>query len=103
MTIKTTKEDEIKKLRVGIDKIDKEIVALLGERFKWTKRVGEYKAKYDLPAKDQTREDQVYKDRRIWAKKFSVDEDFVGVLFKAIIKSVRRKHTAIRNTTIGKK
>lgn len=97
MPNKNTKESEIKKLRVGIDKIDKEIVTLLGERFKWTKKVGEHKAKYDLPAMDKAREERVFKDRRIWAKKFGVDEDFVEVLFKAIIKSVRQKHTAIKN------
>ncbi|MDO8603972.1 MAG: chorismate mutase [bacterium] len=98
MTLKTTRGIEIKKLRAGIDKIDKEIIALLGERFKWTKKVGEYKAKYDLPAKDVAREQQVFSDRRLWAKKFGVDEDFAVEIFKAIIKSVRQKHTAIKNT-----
>lgn len=97
MTIKTTKEDQIKKLRAGIDKIDKEIVALLGERFKWTKKVGEYKAKYDLPAMDKAREQQVFNDRKLWAKKFGVDENFTEALFKSIIKLVRQKHTAIKN------
>lgn len=102
MLNKNTKGEEIKRLRVGIDKIDKEIVALLGERFKWTKKVGEYKAKYDLPAMDKAREEQVFKDRRTWAKKFGVDEDFAEALFKSIIKSVRQKHADIKSAKTKK-
>ncbi|MCX6712971.1 MAG: chorismate mutase [Candidatus Vogelbacteria bacterium] len=95
--IKSSPKKEIAGLRVGIDKTDKKIIALLAERFKWTKKVGEYKAKNNLPAKDPTREREVFENRKRWAKQSGVDEILVAEIFKTIIALVRQNHHAIKN------
>lgn len=96
-----TKTEVIVKLRKELDVVDREIVTLLGKRFKLTRKVGEYKAKYDLPAKDPVREREVYADRRAWAKKAGLDENFAEKLFAFIIAAVRQKHTAIKKVQGG--
>lgn len=99
MAHKNKKEDSIKELRDGIDAVDKKLVILLAERFKWTKKVGKYKATNNLPAKDLAREQKVFTDRSVWAKRFGVDEDLVKKMFVLIITSVKKKHTALKNTS----
>ena len=50
----------LSEMRISIDKIDNEIMAMLAERFKITEQVGIYKAKNSLAAKDEAREAEQY-------------------------------------------
>lgn len=55
-----------------------------------------------MPSKNLKREQEVFKDRRVWAKKFKVDEDAVEQVFDFIIKIVKRNHKAIKDTKAKK-
>lgn len=88
---------ELKKFRKQIDVADKKLVKVLSERFKVSKKVGRYKAKYDLPAQDKKREVEMFATRNLWAKKLKVDENLTEQIFKLIIKTVRKKHKDLKN------
>ena len=51
-------DSPLAKYRASIDNIDAAIIHLLAERFKITRKVGEYKATHDLPPADPARESQ---------------------------------------------
>lgn len=84
-------------LRESIDNIDAALICLLAERFKITRRVGEYKAKQGLPPSDKAREHhQVDRLRRL-AADASLDPDFSEKFLKFIVEEVIRHHVAIRD------
>lgn len=86
------KPNDLKKFRKQIDALDKKLVLTLAERFKVTKKVGEYKAKYNLPAKDPNREKEMSKARIKLAQKYQLDEKMVARVFGRIIEVVRKNH-----------
>ncbi len=95
-----TKVESIKKFRKNIDKIDRKLIFVLAERFRLTEKVGEYKAKYDLPVKDPVREQEMFTERRLWAKELGIDKNVVDKIFNLIIKSVRQKHKIIKKVKV---
>ena len=51
----------IEELRQEIDRIDREIIRLYGERMETARRIGEYKREHHLPVTDPQREQTVLK------------------------------------------
>ncbi len=86
----------LKNLRQKIDKIDQKLIKILAERFKITKKVGEYKKKYHLPVSDKKREKEIFLNRKLLAKKFGLDPILVERIFKLIIKNVKKRHREIK-------
>ncbi|MDI6602892.1 MAG: chorismate mutase [Patescibacteria group bacterium] len=78
--------NDLQKLRREIDQIDKKLLKFLAERFKIVQKIGEYKAKYNLPVTDKKREAEILKTRRLLAKKFKVDPNLISQIFKIIFK-----------------
>ena len=74
MTDKTTLE--LQRFRDSIDNIDAALIHLLAERFKCTKRVGEFKAAKGLPPADPERE------RRQITRLRTVKDDKTALLLK---------------------
>lgn len=72
--------------RKQIDKIDKEIIKLLGKRYLVVKKIWEEKKRVGLPALDKKRFFQVLGTRMRWAKLIGVDEVLVKNIFKLIHK-----------------
>jgi chorismate mutase len=58
--------DEIQKLRKRVDEIDDEVLKALCERVRVCKAIGESKKRQDMPIRDSSRENEVY--RRIKKK-----------------------------------
>ena len=86
--------------RESIDNIDAALVYMLAERFKITKRVGEYKAKYGLPPADKNRESQQISRLRSLALEANLDPDFSEKFLHFIITEVIQHHEQIREEEI---
>lgn len=81
--------------RQSIDNIDAALVFMLAERFKVTKRVGEYKAKAALPPADPGREEQQIARLRSLAHSADLDPEFSEKFLRFIIDEVIRHHRHI--------
>jgi chorismate mutase len=82
--------------RASIDNIDAAIIHLLAERFKITRRVGEYKATHDLPPADTGREAQQIQRLRALAHDADLDPEFGEAFLRFIISEVIRHHEKAR-------
>jgi len=78
--------NNIKKLRKKVDIIDYELVLLLAKRFKTTKKIILLKEKNGLPAKDKNREENILKKVGKLAEKLKISTEFIGDIFKNILK-----------------
>lgn len=85
-------------LRSSIDRIDEEIVALLQQRFKITKKVGEHKAQNGIPAIDKNREEEQFKRAEQLAEEYELDPEMIKKILRIIIDKVVEDHTAIANS-----
>jgi len=92
----TTVEPELQQLRDSIDNIDAALIHLLAERFKCTKRVGEFKATHGLPPADPGREAEQIARLRVLADNAKLDPDFAEKFLNFIVREVIRHHEAIR-------
>ncbi|MEE8057075.1 MAG: chorismate mutase [Pseudomonadales bacterium] len=89
--------ETLEDMRKSIDNIDNAIVAMFAERFKLTNRVGYYKAKKGLPAKDLNRESEQYERVVSLANQYSLDPEFAKSYLAAVIKHVIKNHKNIAN------
>jgi len=80
--------ESLQKMRSKIDKIDQELTKILAKRFAVAKKVGQYKAKHQLPSQDKTRERQMFLQRKDWAKQYGLSPILVENIFRLIIKKV---------------
>lgn len=88
---------QLDEFRASIDNLDAALIFLLSERFKLTKRVGEFKRDHDLPAADPEREAVQVARLRSLAEQSHLDPDFAERLIRFIIEEVIRNHERIRN------
>ena len=87
---------ELQALRASIDNLDAALVHILAERFKCTQRVGELKARLQLPSADPARERQQIEKLRRLAQTANLDPDFAEKFLGFIIKEVIRHHDFAR-------
>lgn len=83
--------------RQSIDNIDASLIFMLAERFKITKKVGEYKAENGLPPADKSREGEQIARLRQLAEDAHLDPDFSEKFLQFIIREVIRHHEQARN------
>lgn len=76
--------DQIEKCRKQIDVIDDHLIKLLGLRFELVRKIGEYKAKHELPVVDHDRKLQVSNNWHYLGKKSGLSEWFVASFFKLV-------------------
>ena len=74
-----------------------EVIHLLAERFKITRKVGEYKATHDLPPADPAREAQQIARLRALAHDADLDPEFGESFLRFIISEVIRHHEKARS------
>ena len=98
MTSNATIPPELLELRESIDNIDAALIHIIAERFKCTRRVGQLKAKLDLPAGDPAREEQQIARLRALANNAKLDPVFAEKLFKFIVDEVIRNHISIKES-----
>lgn len=71
-------------IRVGIDTIDREVIAALGRRLAYVKAAAAFKPTLEsIAAPDRV--GHMIPERRIWAQEAGLDADFIGPLFAQII------------------
>jgi chorismate mutase len=87
---------ELRQLRESIDNIDAALVHLLAERFKCTRRVGEFKAKEGMPPGDPDRELAQIGRLKALAQAAKLDPEFAEKFLNFIIAEVIRHHESIR-------
>lgn len=85
-------DESLESFRASIDNIDAAIIHLLAERFKITRRVGEYKRRHDLSPADPERETQQIERLRALAQDADLDPEFGEAVIRFIISEVIRHH-----------
>jgi len=86
--------DDLGRLRGKIDDVDAGLIALLGERFKLTRSVGQLKAVDGSPVLDVSREQAQDARYAALAKAADVDGDLVRRVFDDVRAAVRAEHQA---------
>ena len=76
--------DELAELRAEIDRLDRELIALIARRAEVARRIGDVKAAHGLDVWDAARFDEMMARRRAWATDAGLDESFVEDLFEHI-------------------
>jgi len=94
---------ELLELRHSIDNIDAALVHLLAERFKQTRKVGEFKARWGMPPADPVREAQQIARLRSLAVMAELDPEFAEKFLNFLVKEVIRHHEIILNGRAGEK
>ena len=88
-------DPELRRLRDSIDNIDAALIHILAERFKFTKAVGELKARRGMPPADPAREAHQIARLRALAQDARLDPDFAQKFLDFIVAEVIRHHEAI--------
>ena len=83
---------ELEALRQEIDAIDARMVALIGERFVCTDKVGHLKSTFRLPAVDAAREARQMARFEALAHEHGVRPELVQRLFRIIVDEVVDNH-----------
>lgn len=89
--------DTLESYRSSIDNIDAAIIHLLAERFKITRKVGEYKRVHQLPPADPAREAAQIARLRALAHDADLDPEFGEAVIRFIISEVIRHHEKARS------
>lgn len=87
---------ELLEVRGKIDHIDKELLALLGERFTLTHQVGLLKASRSLQALDSTREAEKLAELSSLCEQYNLNPALVTELFSRIMEEVVKNHKELR-------
>ncbi|AZN41029.1 chorismate mutase [Paenibacillus albus] len=83
---------DLQELRVQIDAIDKQMIALLAERFQLTEEVGKYKAEHQLPPQDTVREAQQFVKIAELSEQHGLNPQYASEIYRRIIDIVIANH-----------
>lgn len=90
-----TDDPELAALRGSIDNIDSVLIHVLAERFKITRKVGEYKKAKGMPAADLAREAEQIARLKQLAVDANLDPEFSEKFLQFIIREVIRLHEQV--------
>ncbi len=79
-----TFHDNIDELRRRIDSIDKEILQMLGNRMKVSKKIGEYKMQKNIAVLQPDRWNEIIEQTMELAKPLGLSEEFISRLLRAV-------------------
>jgi len=88
--------NELAKSREEIDRLDKQLLNILSQRFKLTRQIGLFKKEHDLPMKDPQREAEMIKKRLTSGQKLKLSPIFIEKIFKLIVTSVVRENERLK-------
>lgn len=95
--MKEKSKNQIAVLRKKIDEIDKDILILLGERFRTTSKIQYVKRALHLAIAQNKRERGLLSRYRLFAKKYNLPPLFIKKLFQTIF-SYAKKTDIIKGT-----
>ena len=88
---------ELLAARENIDRIDRELISLLAERFALTHEVGLLKADKKLKALDSSRESEKLAELPALCEEHDLDPALVSELFSRIMEEVVKNHQRLRD------
>lgn len=74
----------INAIRTEIDRIDQQIIQLIGERFEYVKKIVDYKSNAE-EVKAQPRYNEVMEIRRNWGAENGLNPDVVEEIYKTLV------------------
>jgi chorismate mutase len=89
----------LKEFRKSIDNLDATLIYVLAERFRLTKRVGEFKRDKGLPSSDKGREAEQIARLKALAIDADLDPDFAERFLRFVIDEVICHHERIKSET----
>ena len=96
----STTPSPLVEFRKSIDNLDATLIYVLAERFRLTKRVGEYKRDKGLSSSDKSREaDQIARLKSL-AIDADLDPEFAERFLRFVIDEVIRHHERIKNEPV---
>jgi len=81
---------ELQTIRKNLDRLDKEMLAILAERMNLIPKVAEYKRQNNLPRYQPDREQVVLESKRKLAIEMLLNPDMVEDIYKRIIQDAHR-------------
>jgi len=91
-----TPPSPLKDFRKSIDNLDATLIYVLAERFRLTKRVGEFKRDSGLPSTDKAREEKQIARLKSLAIDADLDPEFAERFLRFVIEEVIRHHEHIK-------
>ncbi len=86
----------LEEFRKSIDNLDATLIYVLAERFRLTKRVGEFKRDQGLPSSDKGREARQIARLKALAEDADLDPEFAERFLRFVIDEVIRHHQRIK-------
>ena len=86
----------IQEIRAEIDRIDKEIIGILAERFEYVKEAAKFKSDIDAVLASNRHEDMA-KQRMELSKSLNVDPDMIENVYKVLLDYYKQKQLEIWN------
>lgn len=87
----------LEEFRKSIDNLDATLIYVLAERFRLTKRVGEFKRDQGLPSSDTGREARQIARMKELAEDADLDPEFAERFLRFVIDEVIRHHERIKS------
>lgn len=96
-------QNEIKKHREEIDKLDKQLINILEDRFMLVDKIGELKNQNNVSILQLDRWKEVIENRLMYANKDKISIDFLNQLLQLIhTESIRRQNNLFDNANVNK-
>ncbi|NBD24391.1 chorismate mutase [Paenibacillus glycinis] len=87
---------DLAELRANIDEIDRQMITLLAERFKYTEEVGIYKDQHGLSAQDPSREAQQFQKLALYAEQSGLNPRYAEQIYRHIMDLVISRHQELK-------
>lgn len=84
-------------LRLEIDRIDRDILSKLGERFKYVKRIPEFKEDTKESIVAQERYNELMLKRREWAEEENLNPEVIEQIYKQLVAYFIDEQMKIKN------
>lgn len=81
---KATQCTSMPEIRTEIDRIDHEVISLLGERYEFVKAASQFKKSPDQ-VKAQSRFHAMLKERRAWAEEQGLSSDLIEKIYRDLV------------------
>ena len=95
-------EDKLSELRQNIDKLDNDIIKMIGDRMKIAEQIGEYKRDNNVTILQVNRWDEIVQKRVQLAKALNIGEDFAVKYLELLHnESIRKQNEVMNSKTIA--